>query len=180
MSIGIVSRRVTATVFVLCTFNAIAWPERNIVDGADKSVKLSGCLIRGEGDGDGYLLTNPPNEPALASPDRRISPSALGTSGDFATVFYWLDRHGDLRQHIGHRVEIQGELKGDVKDGEIEVDRKDNWTELTIKADGRTMKARVPNTSLFPAANREDDRKGHVLVRRVDVERVRMLGASCG
>jgi hypothetical protein len=41
------------------------------------------------------------------------------------------------------------------------------------------MKVQVPHTSIFPASNRDKERKGDILVRRVDVERVRMLGASC-
>lgn len=52
-----------------------------------------------------------------------------------------------------------GELKGDVKDGEIKTERKDNWTDVTVKADGRTMKAHVPNTSIFPSSNRDKDQK---------------------
>ena len=178
MNIKLFTQRVTVTALLSCTFVVTALTEGSTGRAADKSVKLTGCLIRGEGDG-GYLLTNPPTEPSLNSVDRQVTPSALGTSGDYATIFYWLDGHGDLRQHIGHRVEIEGDLQGDVKDGEIKTDRKDNWTELTVKADGRTMKARVPNTSMFPASDRDKNRKAEILVRRVDVERVRMVGASC-
>jgi hypothetical protein len=94
-------------------------------------------------------------------------------------MFYWLAGGDDLKRHVGHRVEIDGELKGDVKDGEITTERKDNWTDLTVKADGRTMKAHVPNTSIFPASNRDKDRKSEILVRRVEVKRVRMISASC-
>jgi hypothetical protein len=42
------------------------------------------------------------------------------------------------------------------------------------------MKAHVPNTSMFPTLDRDKNRKSDILVRRVDVERVRMIGASCG
>jgi hypothetical protein len=145
----------------------------------DKRVTLSGCLIRGEGDDAGYLLANPPTEPSLNSPSRQVTPSVLGTSGDYTTVFYWLGGHDDLKQHIGHKVEVDGDLKGDVKDGQIKTERKENWTEVTVKADGRTMKAQVPNTSIFPASDRDKTRTSRLLVRRIDVERVRMLGATC-
>ena len=74
---------------------------------------------------------------------------------------------------------MEGDLRDDVKDGEITTERKDNWTEVTVKADGRTMKAQVPNTSIFPASSRDKDRKSDILVRRVDVERVRMVAAIC-
>ncbi len=96
-----------------------SWAAGGAPSPDDKTVKLSGCLIRGDGDGAGYLLTNTSAEPWLASPGRQVTPSALGTTGDYATLFYWLDGDGDLKQHVGHRVEIEGDLKGDVKEGEI-------------------------------------------------------------
>ena len=173
------TRLVMVTALLVGTFAVTAGETASVRRAADKDVKLSGCLIRGEGDGAGYLLANPPTEPWLNSTGQKVAPSALGTSGDYATMFYWLDGDGDLRQHIGHRVEIEGDLKGDVKDGEITTERKDNWTDVTVKADGRTMKAHVPNVSIFPASNRDKDRKGDILVRRVDVKRVRMISASC-
>ncbi|HUR33805.1 MAG TPA: hypothetical protein VM032_08415, partial [Vicinamibacterales bacterium] len=70
-------------------------------------------------------------------------------------------------------------LKGDLADGEIKLNRKDAWTEMTVKSDGRTMKATVPNASLFPAPHDDKDRKVRVLVRKVDVGKVTMLSASC-
>jgi hypothetical protein len=171
--------RVVVSALLVGTFVVASGGSGRARSAADKDVKLSGCLIRGEGDGAGYLLANPPAEPWLSSPGQQVAPSALGTSGDYATMFYWLDGDGDLRQHIGHRVEVEGELKGDVKDGEITTERKDNWTDVTVKADGRAMKAHVPNTSIFPVSNRDKERKGDILVRRVDVKRVRMISASC-
>ena len=169
----------TATAFLVCAFVATHPVPGSAVRAADKRVTLSGCLIRGDGDRAGYLLANPPNEPYLSSPGKQVTPSVLGTSGDYATIFYWLDGHDDLREHVGHKVEIEGDLKDNAKDGEIKTERKENWTEVTVKADGRTMKARVPNTSMFPASDRDKTRKGDILVRRVDVERVSMLGATC-
>jgi hypothetical protein len=142
----------------------------------DDKVKLSGCLIRGEGNG-GYLLINTPSEPSSAGATTPIAPGAVGTSGTFANVFYWLGDHADLRDHVGHRVEIEGEQKGDIKDGEMKIDRKDQWTEMEIKSDGKSIKARVPNSSVVAGPN--PDKKLSVLVRKVDVGHVRMLGASC-
>jgi len=145
-----------------------------------EDITLKGCLARGEGDGSGYLLTNMPAEPALQRSDNRsVQPSSVGTSGNFEAVFYWLDGDNDLDKHIGHQVEVRGELKGDLKDGEITLDRKDSWTELTVKSDGRSMKANVPNASLYPAPGEDKERKARVLVRKVDVEKVTMLAASC-
>jgi hypothetical protein len=167
----IASGAVIAVVAALGTSGAFA---------RENEVKLSGCLVRGDGDGAGFLLTNAPSEPAWLNPaDARVAPSAVGTTGGFNTVFYWLDGNGDLKDHVGHRVEIEGDMKGNLKEGEIKVDRKDEWTEVTVKADGRTMKYNVPHTSVVPAPGQDKTQKSDILVRRVNVEKVKMIGASC-
>jgi hypothetical protein len=146
----------------------------------DDSVTLTGCLVKGDGDGAGYLLTNTPAEPDWQrASDARIQPGTVGTSGGFEAIFYWLDGDNDLKKNVGHRVEVKGDLKGDLKDGEIKLDRKDKWTEMTVKSDGRSMKANVPNASLLPAPGEKKDVKSTVLIRKVDVEHVRMLSATC-
>ena len=144
----------------------------------DKDVKLTGCLVKGEGD-HGYLITNLPSEPASISRGGSVLPSAVGTTGSYSTIFYWLDDDHDLERHVGHLVEIEGALKGDAKGGEIKLERKDNWTEVRVKSDGRTMKAIVPNASIFPASRREKDRKVNAIVRRVDVDHIRMIAPRC-
>lgn len=150
-----------------------------VLSAADE-VTLKGCLVKGEGDGAGYLLTNTPAEPDWQrSEAAKLAPDAVGTTGGFESIFYWLDGDDDLKTNIGHQVEITGDLKGDLKDGEIKLDRKDRWTELTVKSDGRTMKANVPNASVFAAPGDDKDRKARVLVRKVDVEKVKMLAATC-
>jgi hypothetical protein len=146
--------------------------------GGEEKIKLSGCLVKAEGD-DGYLITNLPSEPGASTADRNVSTSAIGTAGTFTTVFYWLRDDDDLKEHVGHRVEIEGELKGDIKEGEIEIDRKDDWTELEVKSGGDKMKARVPNAYVFADASRDKDRKISALVRRVDVDHVKMVSANC-
>jgi hypothetical protein len=138
-------------------------------------VKLSGCLIRGA-DG-GYLLTNGPSAPAWQRADPAITPGAVGTSGTYTSVFYWLRDDDDLRAHVGHRVEVEGELRKEIEEGEIKIDRKDKWTELEIKSDGDTLKARIPHLSVVSVG--DGDSKSPILVRRVDVGSVRMVAATC-
>lgn len=153
--------------------NASAGHSRSAAD----KVALTGCVVRAE-DGDGYLLINAPREAASGSAEPRVAaPTTMGTTGVFTNLFYWLDNDDDLRPHVGHHVEIQGELKGDLKDGEIKIERKQEWTEIEVESDGRDMKARVPNTSVI--AGPHPDRTLSVLVRRVDVDKVRMLAATC-
>jgi hypothetical protein len=93
--------------------------------GRDDEIKLSGCLIRGE-EGAGYLLTSAPGDRAIFKADgRKVSPSAVGTTGGFATMFYWLYGNNALTEHVGQRVEVEGDLQGDVRDGEIKTHRKE-------------------------------------------------------
>ena len=144
----------------------------------DKDIKLSGCLVRGE-DGGGYLLTNSPSEPAWQrTADPTVVPSAVGTTGSFATIFYWLKDDDDLKAHVGHLVEVEGDLEGDLEDGAIKIDRKDKWTEIRVESEGRDLRARVPHSSIVSWSSR-DKREVKALVRKVDVEHVRMLAASC-
>jgi|SRR4051794_20949787 len=159
----------------LMPVNAVA-----VKAAAADDITLTGCLVRGEGEGQPYLLTNAPSEPVFNNGAAgAVAPGGVGTSGEFANVFYWLYGDSEMKEHVGHRVEIKGDLKGEAKPGEIKMDRKDDWTELTVKADGREMKARVPNVSMVPAPGTKGDAKGAVRVRRVDVDHIKMMAASC-
>jgi hypothetical protein len=147
---------------------------------AAESVKLIGCLVGGEDDDDGYLLTNPMGD--IAS--RRVAagavtPGPVGTTGGSTLLFYWLEDDDQLEPHLGHMIEVDGELKGDVKQGEIELERADKWTELTIESDGRALTARVPQSLFVVSTRSSDDRAIDVQVRKVDAKSVRMLSAMC-
>jgi len=144
---------------------------------ADNEVTLSGCLVRSSDD-DGYLIANAPTETARSQGDVKVSPDAFGGAGGFSSVFYWLENRDSLKPHVGHFVEIEGDLK-DPKDGELKVERKDKWTEVELKSDGRTLHANVPNTSVMPGPDAAKETKTKVIVRRVSVEKVKMLGANC-
>src|SRR5262245_56646190 len=95
---------------------------------AADDIKLSGCLVRGQ-DGDGYLLTNVPGEAAWQRPGEAIvAPGPVGTSGTVASVLYWLEKKDGLDDYVGHHVEIEGKLQGGLKDGQIKMKPKDQWT----------------------------------------------------
>jgi hypothetical protein len=173
-----IHRSLSIGLFVATTL-AVAVVNTSAGAGRDETIKLNGCLIKAEGDND-YLITNLPSEPSSStSADRRVTTTAIGTASNFTNVFYWLGGDDDLKKHVGHRVEIDGELKGDIKEGQIKLDRKDNWTELEVKSDGHEMKAKVPNAYMFTEPNRDKDRKISALVRKVDVNHVHMLSATC-
>ena len=141
------------------------------------AIKLTGCLVRGEG---GFILINSPFEPSFDSAKTsHIEPTAVGTSGNYADTFYWLDGDRGLGKNVGHQVEVVGYVRN-IKNGDLTVDRKDNWTEMTVKSDGRTMKARVPNSSVVASGGSgHDEHKADVIVKRLDVDKVKMTSAGC-
>jgi hypothetical protein len=172
--------RHTNIISTIAMTSALAIGSMMSAAAADRDIKLSGCLVRGE-DGGGYLVTNAPGESVWdRKRDVPVEPGPAGTTGRMGSIFYWLDNNGDLKDHVGHQVDIDGELKGDLNDGQIKVDRKANWSEMEVKSDGRTLKARVPQSLfVYPAGNRDSDPKVHVLVRKVEVKKVAMRAASC-
>ena len=88
-------------------------------------------------------------------------------------VFYWLDDDEDLAQHEGQLIEVKGDL-GDFKKGEVEIDRHGDFTEIELKLDGKTEKARVPTIWLgAPRSEGEFD----IIARKIDVDNVKVLGA---
>lgn len=148
-----------------------------VTSASAESVTLSGCLVKAEGDLDPYLLINAPAQPALnQAPAADVNPTGVGTAAEFRTIFYWLKGNGELKKHVGHRVEVEGDMEGPDK-GELRTERKDKWTELTVKAGGASLKAEVPHDSLVGGPDTEQ--KGDVIVRRVGVEKVKMLDATC-
>ncbi|MFN7985266.1 MAG: hypothetical protein U0Q11_25785 [Vicinamibacterales bacterium] len=148
-----------------------------VTSAAAESVTLSGCLVKASGDLDPYLLINAPAQPALnQTPAADVNPTGVGTAAEFRTIFYWLKGNGELSKHVGHRVEVEGDLEGPAK-GELRTERKDNWTEVTVKSGGASLKAEVPHDSLIGGPG--SDQKGDVVVRRVGVEKVKMIAATC-
>ena len=167
---------------ILLVTASAAWPPAVAAgpsgDGADGNrITLGGCLVRG--DAGGYLLTNGPSLPAWQKADTSVTPGAVGTTGTIASVFYWLRDADGLLEQVGHRVEVDGDLDGQIADGEIQIARKAEWTEIeiTIKPDGQSLKARVHQMAVVPVG--DGGNKAPVLVRRVNVAEVRMISTNC-
>jgi hypothetical protein len=141
----------------------------------EKGIRLIGCLVKGD---DGYLLTNLPSASSTGSPAAASSIlGAVGTAGAYSTVVYWLDGNDDLKHHIGHRVEVVGNIKGDPKNAKIRLQRYLTWTEMEVKAGGHTLKALVP--TVVPASYVGIDSRVSAVVRKVDVDHVFMLSVGC-
>ena len=147
------------------------------VNGDD--ITLTGCVV--------------PAAQAAASPETLIwtrgqmmlagagvaagrQPDALGGRGISGRVFYWLNDEDGLSKHVGQRVEVKGELE-DFEEGELEVKRDGEFTEIELDIDGRKEEARVPTSWLGAVAPGEATFK--IVAREVDVEEIKVLGA-CG
>ncbi len=130
---------------------------------SQEKVTLVGCAVRGDGDGDGFLLANSEQGPSR--------------------MLYWLDDDDDeVKKLMGQLVEVTGEVEGDVKRGEIEIERENGMIELEIKAGGRkaTVKlADVPSAVGAPNAAKDREQELPYLVRKLDVQSARAVAPTC-
>jgi hypothetical protein len=142
------------------------------VAASDPEVTVTGCIIRGD-DG-GFLVADLGARTATASPS-----ATLGTSGKAARVLYLLKNDDDWKEHAGKRVELKGEIEGDVEEGKIEVERKDEGIEVEIESDGRKVKALLPHWTAGIVSDKavtDDKTETKYLVHKIDVKEVKALG----
>jgi hypothetical protein len=150
----------------------IAVGTASLAGAADPEITVTGCIIRGD-DG-GFLVAD------LGARSSTAAPAAtIGTSGKPARVLYLLKNDDDWKEHAGKRVELTGEVEGDVEEGKIEVERKDEGVEVEIESDGKKVKALLPHwtsgiVSDKPVTEKEVETK--YLVHKIDVKKVKALG----
>lgn len=97
-------------------------------------------------------------------------------------VVYWMD-DDDFTKHTGQMVEVRGKLE-DLDEGELEIDRDGDFTEIRLELGGEEQKIRVPTAWLertqagrpSRAANRVEDVEIKIATRKVDVDDVKVLG----
>ena len=109
-------------------------------------------------------------------------------------MIYWLedlDEDNDLANYAGRRVEVRGELEGDIERGEMEIEREGDWVEIEIKSDGKEVKTRIPYVSLMPNASgseavgtsgamKDDDEIDlNINVRKLDVKDAKVIAGTC-
>ena len=149
--------------------------------GDDNDITITGCVVKGDG---GYVLSNVADDTAAAAraaglPSR---PQPRGTVLP-GRVLYWLDDDEDLAEHAGQRVEVKGELKGDIEAGKISAEREGGLVELEFKVNGeRTVTVKVPDVpaSVGTAGSVGDKEvEVHYIVRKVDVDSIKMLASVC-
>jgi hypothetical protein len=156
--------------------------------GQNEKVTLTGCAVKGDGDGDGFLLANAVEQTTrtTTTPDAAGSTVSSTTTKQMkpARILYWLDDDDDeVEKLMGQLVEVTGEVEGDVKRGEIEVERENGMIELEIKADGRKANVKLPDVpSAIGTSGSVKDHEAELpyMVRTLDVKSAKSLAPTCG
>jgi hypothetical protein len=157
------------------------------VAAAEEKVTLVGCAVKGNGDGDGFLLANSVEQTTRTT----VTPTPVGPAVSQTTtnalkparILYWLDDDDhEVAKLMGQLIEVTGEVEGDIKRGEIEVERENGMIELEIKAGGR--KANVKLADVPSAVGTSGSVKDHevelpYLVRKLDVKSAKSIAPSC-
>ena len=173
------------TIFALVS--AVASPaiaQQGPAGDRDDQIVITGCVVRADQklSGPRTFLVWSKGDVYLDSAITDIKPAerargAVGTSGKTDPIFYWIDDEDDLMKHAGKRVEIVGELSDELDEGEIDVQKKGAFIEVEFEWEGKDVIARVPSQWLAPETPAKDV-DFDIAVRRVDVEKVNILG-SC-
>ena len=146
-----------------------------------KDVTITGCVVKGDG---GYVLSDvsPENTAAAVAAGSPSTPQPAGTVMP-GRVFYWLKDDNDLAEHAGHKVEVSGEIEGDIEKGSISAEREAGMVELEFKVEGdKKVTVKVPDVpSTVGTAGSVGDKERDIafIVRKIDVDSVKMISASC-
>lgn len=181
---------------------ALAPDRTKVVHADDDDVTLTGCIVQGNDGEKEFLLTNvlPASidmSTRAAARDNQATEGTPGTLPGASNVIYWLDdveNDDDLPNFAGKRVEVKGELEGDIKKGEMEVERDGDWVKIEIKSGGKEVKTRIPYVSVMPnstdtnavgtSGTSEGLKDGkeielNINVRKLDVKDVKIVSGSC-
>jgi hypothetical protein len=146
-----------------------------------KDVTITGCVVKGDG---GYVLTNVAEQTASAAIAGGLpsTPQPAGTVMP-GRVLYWMSDDDELAEHAGHKVEVRGELEGEIEKGKISAEREGGLVELEFKVDGDkkvTIKVPdVPPTVGTSGSIGDKEVDLHYIVRKIDVDSVKMITSTC-
>lgn len=146
-----------------------------------KNVTITGCVVKGDG---GYVLSDVSSENAAAAvaAGTPSTPQPAGTVMP-GRVFYWLKDDADLAAHAGHKVEVTGELEGDIEKGNISAEREGGLVELEFKIEGdKKVTVKVPDVPpTVGTAGSVGDKERNIpfVVRKIAVDSVKMISAAC-
>ena len=174
-----------AAIVLASALSAISAAAQSVATAAPqqekKNVTITGCVVKGDG---GYVLSDVSSENAAAAvaAGTPSTPQPAGTVMP-GRVFYWLKDDADLAAHAGHKVEVTGELEGDIEKGNISAEREGGLVELEFKIDGDkkvTVKVPdVPPTVGTAGAVGDKERDIPFVVRKIDVDSVKMISGAC-
>ena len=150
----------------------------------DKDVKITGCVVKGDG---GYVLLPLAEAGGAAAVLPPTGTAGTGRAGDTPSglirMLYWLEDDDEVDDHAGQRVEITGDLDDDLDKGEVSVEREDDGTvEVEFKHEGKNISVKLPNvpSAVGTAGAITDKEKDYEFaVRKVDVKSVKMLASTC-
>lgn len=139
---------------------------------AERQIVLTGCVVKAD---NGYVLADATEETTTEGP--RTAPDPF-----HGRTLYWLDDDDELKDHKDRRVMVTGKVESKLEKGEIEVNRKDDGTELQFKANGKKVSVMVPNAQVAvgtagTTANKDND--FNIVVLNVDVKSVKKVADSC-
>jgi hypothetical protein len=178
-----ISSAVVAAGFTIFAATLAAQQPYGALPAGKGEVTVTGCVVRGSG---GYLLTNVAeggyDDQATRSssfPPPAVVPSE---TPHLAQVLYWFENDDKLDGHEGQRVQVEGKLEGDLKKGEMEVERKGDRVELEAKAGGKKVKAILPVTEALVGTSGDPGKKKvemDYMVRRFKVKSVKTITSTC-
>ena len=129
--------------------------------GTQERVTVTGCAVKADGDGDGFLLAN--------------------AVGQAKRMLYWLDDDNDeVKKLMGQLVEVTGDIEGEVKRAEIEIERENGMIELDIKSGGRKATVKVPQgSSAVGSSVKAQEVELEYDVRKLEVKSAKSIKPSC-
>jgi hypothetical protein len=147
------------------------------------AVTISGCVISDKTHS--FVLTHVQE---ISGPRSTVSSPVLdekGLQGGAPELIYWLSHDSVplMRGHLGHKVEVTGKIT-DVSTGSVEIKEEpgkpgpDN--KVKVEARGKEASAKTDTAvKEGPAPTVKTDEKKTLPVRRVKVDTVKMVSATC-
>jgi hypothetical protein len=156
--------------------------DKDAVKGS--TVTISGCVLMDKDSSFVLTQVEEVSGPTTSAPNATLG-AMSGLKGGAPGVIYWLseDSVKMMREHLNHKVEVTGVIT-DVSSGTIRVkqepgkDGPDNTVKVEARNKEATVKTDMP-VSTGPEATVKKDETQTMPVRRVKVDTVKMISATC-
>jgi hypothetical protein len=175
---------------VVCAGTAAAQaPAPMPMAGKGEAVTITGCVLAGTKENSVVLTHVIEGAAAKETPQMWLGAEGMVTPDGASQqqVIYWLNHESikKMREHIGHRVEIKGEVT-DVSTGTVKVDKepgkdgRDN--KVTVDGRGKEAKAKTEGDVGAGPTTAVGEHKVETTtmpLHRIKVDSVRMVAATC-